>query len=207
MGYYSYKIEHDFGLAPNPFWGFCTLAVCKSKIRRNPNLKVGDWIIGTGSKKLGNLHYLIYLMQVEEIVPMNDYWNDDRFQVKKPIVGGTLVQKYGDNFYHMDDEGFWIQDDSAHSLPNGQPNTGHVTRDTGGHNVLVSKTFYYFGDGAILIPNEYIEICCEGRDIKSNAIPKNVGDDFIAWIKSKYDCGIMGDPISWSEYGLVRLDC
>ena len=26
MKNFSYKIEHDFGLAPNPFGGYCTLA-------------------------------------------------------------------------------------------------------------------------------------------------------------------------------------
>lgn len=35
MRNFSYKIEHDFGLAPNPFGGYCTLAVCKSSIRSN----------------------------------------------------------------------------------------------------------------------------------------------------------------------------
>ncbi|HCD3629949.1 TPA: hypothetical protein NBO47_003868, partial [Klebsiella pneumoniae] len=26
MKHFTYKIDHDFGLAPNPFWGYCTLA-------------------------------------------------------------------------------------------------------------------------------------------------------------------------------------
>ena len=57
---FSYKIEHDFGLAPNPFWGVMTLAVCKGKIRRHKKLQIGDWIIGTGSQKLKNLNHIIY---------------------------------------------------------------------------------------------------------------------------------------------------
>ncbi|MBK9047533.1 MAG: hypothetical protein IPL74_12755 [Bacteroidetes bacterium] len=49
---YSYLIEHDLGLAPNPFGKYCTLAVCKSEIRKSKKLSIGDWIIGTGSGDL-----------------------------------------------------------------------------------------------------------------------------------------------------------
>ncbi|MGE3595803.1 MAG: hypothetical protein AB7N70_09645 [Dehalococcoidia bacterium] len=40
----SYKMTHDTGFAPNPFWGCLTLATCKPGIRqtRGP----GDWIAG-----------------------------------------------------------------------------------------------------------------------------------------------------------------
>ena len=165
MAYYSYKIEHDFGLAPNPFWGYCTLAVCKSKIRRNVNLKIGDWVIGTGSVKLKKLHHLIFLMQVEEKISINDYWNDSRFDIKKPIINGSLVQMYGDNIYHQDKTSKeWIQEDSAHSLDEGLQNKGHVTRDTGGKFVLISKKFYYFGDTCPKIPTT-----CFGSGQKNSA--------------------------------------
>lgn len=207
MGYYSYKIEHDYGLAPNPFWGYCTLAVCKPRIRRNKNLKLGDWIIGTGSKKLKKLHHLIFLMQIEEIIPMNDYWNDPRFQFKKPVINGSLVQMYGDNFYHMDElTNNWIQSDSAHSLKNGLPNNGHVSKDTGGENVLTSQTFCYFGDECPLIPEEFLDVCSEGRDIKSKSIPEPVANDFIEWVGRNYEFGIHGDPISWSRHKLPKID-
>ena len=66
MNFFSYKLEHDFGLAPNPFGGYCTLAVCKSDIRKNKRLNIGDWIIGIGSQKLKKLNHLIYTMQVSE---------------------------------------------------------------------------------------------------------------------------------------------
>lgn len=54
MSYFSYVVEHDYGLAPNPFGGYCSLAVCKPGIRGNENLKIGDWIIGTG--EIGRAH-------------------------------------------------------------------------------------------------------------------------------------------------------
>jgi len=201
MNYFSYKIEHDFGLAPNPFGGYCTLAVCKSSIRYNKNLKIGDWIIGTGSKTLGNLHQLIFAMRVEEKISFNEYWEDSRFHYKKPIVNGSLVKMYGDNFYHQDPKTKeWIQENSGHSLDSGLPNKDHVKRDTEGKYVLISKEFYYFGNESPEIPEEFIEVCCEGRDMKSSSIPTETGNNFISWLAENYDLWLHGDPTSWREY-------
>nr|WP_315212954.1 hypothetical protein [uncultured Flavobacterium sp.] len=201
MAYYSYKIEHDYGLAPNPFGGYCTLAVCRPTIRVNKNLKIGDWIIGTGSAKLKNLHHLIYIMQVEEKLTLTDYWNDERFQYKKPQVNGSLVQMYGDNFYHQNPiTNEWIQEDSAHSLSTGLPNPGHVKIDTDGKYVLISKMFCYLGDNSILIPEKFWDICSEGRNMKGPSIDKKNAEKFIKWVVGKYEFGIYGDPINWKNH-------
>lgn len=201
MGYYSYKIEHDFGLAPNPFGGYCTLAVCKSDIRKNKKLQIGDWIFGTGSAKLKNLNHLIYAMQVEERVTFQDYWDDSRFEYKKPVLNGSLVQIYGDNIYHQNPETKrWIQENSAHSLDRGRVNREHLKTDTGGQFVLISQTFYYFGDKAFKIPDAYNDICNKGRNIKSKSIPVDIADAFIEWLKNRYSAGIHGDPINWKSH-------
>lgn len=201
MDIYSYKIDHDFGLAPNPFFGYCTLAVCKSQIRKNKHLTPSAWVIGTGSKSIGKLHHLVFAMRLEEKITINEYWNDPRFQLKKPILNGSLVQMYGDNIYHQDTEnGEWIQENSAHSLEGGKPNEDHKKSDVRGKYVLISKHFYYFGDNAPKIPDELIEICCEGRDMKWRAIPHRVKINFIAWLESNFSTGIHGDPISWNEH-------
>lgn len=62
MRLYSYIVAHDTGFAPNPFWGWCTLATCKPRIRKSAG--VGDWIIGLTPKRAGNR--LLYAMKVEE---------------------------------------------------------------------------------------------------------------------------------------------
>jgi hypothetical protein len=49
MTLYSYVVAHDFGFAPNPFDGLCTLATCKPDIRKKA--AVGDYIVGTGCAK------------------------------------------------------------------------------------------------------------------------------------------------------------
>ena len=45
---FSYVVAHDGGSAPNPFWGVCTLVICKPDIRRVA--QIDNWIVGTGCK-------------------------------------------------------------------------------------------------------------------------------------------------------------
>ena len=40
---FSYVVRSDGGFAPNPFFGYCTLATCKPRIRKGA--LVGDWIV------------------------------------------------------------------------------------------------------------------------------------------------------------------
>ncbi|MDR0509866.1 MAG: hypothetical protein LBH06_02075 [Rikenellaceae bacterium] len=206
MNYFSYKLDHDYGLAPNPFHGYCTVAVCKSQIRNNRNLSVGDWIIGTGSKALskinpiGDLNHLIYAMQVNEKITFDEYWRDERFQSKKPVINGSLVQMYGDNIYHIDPVSKkWIQEDSAHSA-NNNVNKDHLEQDTGGEYVLISQNFYYFGDKAPLIPGDYREVCCNSRDYQYRNTLVKIAEEFIRWLENNYEVGIHGDPINWTKH-------
>ena len=196
MNFFSYKVEHDYGLAPNPFGEYCTLAVCKPKIRKNRKLELGDWIIGTGSKKLKKLNHLIFAMKVEGKIPFDEYWKDERFQYKKPILNGSLVQIFGDNFYHKDEKNpqKWIQEKSAHSVVDCEK---HKTKDLGGEYVLYTTTFYYFGNQAPLIPEELHEICNDGRDFKY--VEENLGLKFISWLDHGFTEGLNGDPMDWSK--------
>lgn len=207
---YSYLIEHDLGLAPNPFGKYCTLAVCKSEIRKSKKLSIGDWIIGTGSgdleaatkKRLKGK--LIYAMQVTEILSLEDYWNDARFQYKKPVMNGTLVSMFGDNFYHKDAKGNWIQEDSSHCMTNGSCNPEHLRKDTRGKNVLISENFYYFGNMAPTIPKELLDVChkTQGQKIVT---PHELVTAFIDWVTSNHQQGIHGDPLNWCDYNPNQL--
>ena len=97
MRLYSYVVARDYGFAPNPFHGICTLATCKPRIRRSA--EVGDWIIGTGSKPNGMQGQLIYAMKVTDSCTFDEYWTNPSFQCKKPNLRGSLKQAYGDNIY------------------------------------------------------------------------------------------------------------
>jgi hypothetical protein len=147
---FSYIVRHDFGFAPNPFHGYCTLATCKPQIRSAAS--VGDWVIGTGSASKNLSGRLVYAMQVSEKMSFDAYWADERFRAKVPVLNAALKHVYGDNIYHRDTSGVWIQEDSRHSLGSGEPNPGHIRVDTGSDNVLVSTNFVYFGGSGPEIP-------------------------------------------------------
>lgn len=203
LSVYTYVIDHDLGLAPNPFWGYCTLAVCKPKIRNSKQLKIGDWIIGTGSVALEKrfkkpkgrfVNKVIYAMEVNEIISFEEYWNDFRFNVKKPNVNGSLVRMYGDNIYYpIDNE--WGQLDSAHSNHDGSMNLKHRKKDLSGKNVLISDNFYYFGDNLIKVPMRFIKLFKVGVGQKKNK--DELAVEFITWIKETQVKGITGNPIDW----------
>lgn len=154
---YAYIIRRDFGFAPNPFHGTCTLATCKPKIRHTA--KIGDWILGIGGNRLGEARgKCILLMKVSEKMSFQEYWEDDRFKRKKPVYNGSNVQMLGDNIYHKDEHGAWIQEESHHSEPNGTPNRKNLETDTGqSDQVLISDCFLYFGSQAQSIDLDSIE--------------------------------------------------
>lgn len=148
---YTYPITRDFGFAPNPFHGFCTLATCKPDVRKSA--MVGDWVMGIGGSNLRTVkRKCIFLMKVSEKISFQGYWGDHRFALKKPSRNGSRVQMLGDNIYHKDQYGTWIQEDSHHSNPDGTPNRDNLDRDTGRcDQVLISNNFFYFGSAAINI--------------------------------------------------------
>lgn len=144
---YVYVVARDFGFAPNPFHGFCTLATCVPLIRASA--KIGDWVMGVGGSRLKATGKCIYLMKVSEILTFNEYWSDARFNIKKPVRNGSLVMMVGDNVYHQEaGNDTWVQEDSHHSNPDGTTNHKNLETDTSSENVLVSDHFYYFGKSA-----------------------------------------------------------
>ena len=136
---YSYVVARDFGFAPNPFYGSCTLATCKPRIRKVA--AIGDWVIGNGPKPLGLDDKLIFAMEVTEKMSYDQYWNDKRFKSKKPFLDGSLKQTYGDNIYHKENDE-WCQANSHHSYGDGSINYYNLNRDTGCDQVLISTNFY-----------------------------------------------------------------
>ena len=197
---FSYVVLRDFGFAPNPFHGTCTLATCKPDIRGAAS--VGDWVLGTGSKQAGRDGKLVYAMRVDEVLTFDDYWHDPRFLSKRPRVNGSLVQVFGDNIYHRDPStGEWIQEDSHHSLVDGRPNPDNVMLDTQSDAVLVSRYFAYFGANAPKIPPELRDfvgndLCKSGRGHKANFTRAHI-EAALAWVESLGVGGCLGDPFDW----------
>ncbi len=153
MDLFSYVVRYDIGFAPNPFHGWCSLGTCHEDFRGR--VSIGDWVVGTGSARKGLGGRLVYAMRVEEIVTFDQYWNDERFTEKRPVRRGSMRQRYGDNIYHRDENGRWVQVDSRHSHDDGSPNVGHIMKDTSADAVLLSRDYVYFGRAAPEIPERF----------------------------------------------------
>ena len=191
MKLYSYVVKHDTGFAPNPFWGYCTLANCKPVIRRTA--KVGDWIVGLSPKSDGNR--LIYAMKVEEIVSFDEYYRDNRFVAKIPYCStGKVVHKCGDNIYKPLPNGGYQQLQSMHSKGTCKDRATNKKRDLGGKYVLISKTFCYFGSRPLNLP-EFLGNLKVGRAHKCRFTP-DIITVFISFIKHQ-KAGINARPTLW----------
>ena len=203
MRLHSYVIVRDYGFAPNPFHGVCTLATCKKIIRRMA--VVGDWVTATGSAERHRTGQLVCAMKVSETMSYTDYWNDPRFQLKKPVMNGSRMLGYGDNIYSHAPDGGWVQADSHHSLEGGVPNPKNLNDDTETDKVLIAEDFWYFGSNAPTIPPQFrgqgqADIC-GGHGHKVNFVDGLV-DDFLAWVHT-LPKGCQGRPDHWPGPTLV----
>lgn len=148
----SYKMTVASGFAPNAYGGTLTLATCKPGIMACA--KIGEWIAGFTSKAMNGdevgQERLIYLMQVQQIMSIPEYW--DSFPQKRPNVN-TL----GDNIYCLPDQ---AQADGFSYLPIHVGNPFGFVRvepiyhhhepvrmsvDIAPNRILVSKKYRYFG--------------------------------------------------------------
>lgn len=198
MTVWSYKISRDYGFAPNPFFGFCTVACCKPGIRKGA--KLGDLIVGCGSTALNLEGKMIFAMIVEEKLSFDEYWQDERFLKRRPSFQASRALMYGDNIYHSDGRNNWEQSDSHHSYDDGRINTDNADRDLKANAVLVSTNFSYFGDQAVNIPSHLRNF--EGDDLYPhirdfrNGYSEIMQEAVFDWYNS-LPRGRLGRPNSW----------
>ena len=186
---FSYIVRYDTGLAPNPFHGYCTLALCKWGIRKSA--RKGDWVVGTGSASKNLSGHLVYAMRVTEILSFDEYWNDPRFQVKKPDPKGGRERERGDNIYYWNSEsGEFVQEGNncyEHSCED----------DLKADSVLISDDFIYWGgDGPPMPEFPGDSLVHTGRHYKCQFSPLAV-EAFVQWMKGLEERGVHGNPADW----------
>lgn len=199
---HSYVVRYDSGFAPNPFYGYCTLATCKPSIRKSAH--IGDWIVGSGSndKKVKRGGYLVYAMKITETSTFDEYASDPRFETKKPFRNGSRKQSCGDNIYfrpHLDAN--WNQRDSFHSQQDGTLKPEHIQRDTRVNRVLISSDFVYFGGEGPEFPKHLVDrrgrnLCKSGIGSTSFNDPQ-LAESFENWVRSLDVSGYQGAPFEW----------
>ena len=192
----SYIVKNDKGLAPNPFWGYCTLAVCTPNhmgIRAKP----GDWFLGATTAARD--HKLVYAMEVSEILKFDDYFIDPRFEKKKPAVDGTWRQRCGDNIYYRKNEK-WCQLESPY-----HNSESDLRKDTEHPYVFISKNFYYFGNKAYELPLNFQALIWNKQGCKCDHDP-DIVKSFIKWLKDNFKPGKDGEPID-RDVKLCKSKC
>ena len=174
---YSYVVEHDTGYAPNPYFGLCTLCRCKFRQSGDGRRNIvelatkGDWIIGTGgtSKRSTGHGTLVYAMRIDEKLTRWQYFNDNRFEKKKPAMKGAYEQRQGDNECPCNNYEKYAQ------------------------FALVSRHFYYFGNKAKPLPEKF-DLEKKGPGFRSHFDPADIGK-FLGWLGNHFKPGKYGDPV------------
>lgn len=181
---FRYVVRVDCGSAPRPYGGFCTLAICKPRIRKAA--AVGDWVVGFRSHASDQV---VYAMKVAEILSFQQYWIDARFQDRRPHASPIP-----DNIYCQQENGEFQQ------VPNPVHDEGNIAGDLSGYNVLIGTRFWYFGAASVALPTELIHLVPYPR---GHTVHKNRRPDDIAqmerWLAA-WPHGVHGEPRdAWPE--------
>ncbi|WP_457568144.1 Nmad2 family putative nucleotide modification protein [Desulfurobacterium sp.] len=219
-----YRMTYDTGFAPNPLGEYLTLATCTPN-HISKNLKIGDWIVGVESKKLAreriaagcNPHVeqsLIFIAKVNEILDLNSYFNDPRFEYKKPKPHSKdYFKRSGDNVYYIengmwkwirghdhdpckqrrygkqDEELFFKVEDLERLLKSKKMKEkyGEILKDIKGNKVFISKEFLYFGDKGIKFDKKFLKCIPYSRGIKycpGKNCPERCFEEFKRYLNS-----------------------
>jgi hypothetical protein len=192
---YSYILKCDSGAAPNPFWGICTLTICKPAIRRTA--KICDWIIGTGSKRVkledGKYHdfssHLVYAMKISNKLTLTEYDSYCRQFMKNKIPKRSdkdWKKKLGDCIYDYSKMGRPRLRKSVH-------NNKNMKRDLGGEFALMSDHFYYFGRKVRPFPG-YLKQIVKKTQGHLRIENEEIIRKFIKWISRFKKNKVYADP-------------
>ena len=232
--YLFYRMTHDSGFAPNPFWGYLTLSACTPNHRR-AKLNRGDWIIGVEAQSLAEYRKrvglnsdveqsLIYVAKIDEILDLNEYFKDKRFENKKFKKSSDYRERRGDNIYYVEDgkwkwlrghdhepdelcklpdeEVFFKTEDLENFLKNEEAKRkyGVILQDLKGNRVYISKEFLYFGDKGVEFDKRLLDCVPPKQGIKMNHPESRIKEinEYIENLIKKYEYGIHGNPIIYS---------
>jgi hypothetical protein len=198
---YMYVVDRDFGFAPNPFCGYCTLATCMWGIRSTA--QIGDWVVGMGGKKLKATGKCIYAMKVTAKIDYQEYWTNPRYITKRPVRNGSSLRLVGDNIYHRENNAApWQQADSHHSKPDGSPNPLNILKDTKSDKVLISEHFFYFGQEAPYVPPDLLNATGFRNKLGHRRFYDAASKRLVEWICATYCSSVnqvISDPINFDQ--------
>lgn len=201
----AYVVTVNSGLAPNPFHGVCTLAVCTPNHMR-ANLGINDYIVGISSVGISQKQgwyepRILYAMKIDACLGLDDYYAE--YSAKRGNRNGSYIEQVGDAIYKMNDRG------NLEHIKESEEHLGLEEQDIHGNRVFIGENFWHFGAKSILLPDEkwaknmphsFIGI----RYIYNTQNPTNSrwSDDdfeqFLNWL-NHYPKGIIGIPIDMAS--------
>ena len=185
----KYVMTSDTGLAPNPYFDICSLALCTPN-HMNARLQRGDWIVGHSCKATGNR--LVYAMRLTSVLDMDRYFRD--YPQKRPVINGKPEQRCGDNLYFR--EGVhWRR----------VPSAGHnfvdlFVQDSGRPVFLAEgpENFWYFGAASSMPESLAFANLFPGLVLRRQGIQYVYDaasiEKFIHWLESIGASGRLGSP-------------
>lgn len=195
----KYVLTHDSGLAPNPFFGACSLALCTPN-HMNARLSVDDWVVGHSTKATGNR--LVYAMQLTKVLSMDDYFV--QFPEKHPNPYGDVEQQHGDNMYFRQG-GRWRR------LPSAEHNSVVSFRQDQGRQVYLAEgedRFWYFGANNFMpalqgFADRFPWLIRSGQGFAYVRDAERILA-FIEWLSSLGQSGVLGKPRDQQDIGAHR---
>jgi Nucleotide modification associated domain 2 len=168
MRVWAYVATNGDGVAPNFEPPFTTFVLARPRIRRHA--RPGDVVLAFNGKRLNRRepHSLCWAGVVSEVVPMSSYWDDLRFQGKKPGQSRTP-----DNIYLRIKGGGMVQ---AHNRARGPAD---AERDVRGVNALVLEPSWHLDSGApVAVLPEHFGL----RIVKDRRAERRFDIDESAWL-------------------------
>ena len=198
---YLYVVARDFGFAPNPFHGCCTLATCKPGIRKT--CEPGDWVIGMGGNRLNATGRCVFAMRVSHKLTFDEYWASPEYFDKRPVRNGTKKMLVGDNIYHHDGvRKAWCQADSHHSGVDGTVNMHNLRVDTSADAVLISRHFFYFGSKAPEVPRQLLDAIGYKNARSYRVFDEQTCRGLIDWLQGTFGSSlnvVAADPFDFAD--------
>lgn len=185
----KYVMTSDTGLAPNPYFDICSLALCTPN-HMNARLQPGDWLLGHSCKTTGNR--LIYAMRLTKVIDMDRYFHE--YPQKRPVLDGKPEQTRGDNLYFRD---------GAHwrRVPSPAHNSVESFKQDHGKPVFLAEgaaNFWYFGAASSLpeslaFADRFPGLVLNRQGIQYVYDVETIGK-FVVWLESTAARGRLGDP-------------
>jgi hypothetical protein len=126
-------------------------------------------------------------MVVSEILGLQDYFQDARFQAKKPNLRGTWQERCGDNFYSRGPDGNWVRHRNRFHLDDQVEK-----RDTKFARVFIGHQFWYRGRSAKAAPSRFAPLA-GGRGARVNHDP-GLTEEFRDWVGREFQSGVADTP-------------